>query len=100
MSFARAAFADQQHRFRSDRKSTRLNSKSHSDLVCRLLLEKKSGGKADEVSGIARWELVARGAARRRPLWGVADHAEDVEVAGRGTSAHGVVARPLVALRT
>src|SRR5438034_5400285 len=24
-----------------DRKSTRLNSKSHSDLVCRLLLEKK-----------------------------------------------------------
>src|SRR5438034_6130687 len=26
---------------RKDRKSTRLNSQSHSDLVCRLLLEKK-----------------------------------------------------------
>src|SRR5436190_13560147 len=28
-----------------DRKSTRLNSKSHSDLVCRLLLEKKKKKK-------------------------------------------------------
>ena len=28
-----------------DRKSTRLNSQSHSDLVCRLLLEKKKKKK-------------------------------------------------------
>src|SRR5260221_7741368 len=33
-----------------DRKSTRLNSKSHSDLVCRLLLEKKK--KTKELLGI------------------------------------------------
>src|SRR5438034_6224388 len=31
-----------------DRKSTRLNSQSHSDLVCRLLLEKKNEEKENE----------------------------------------------------
>src|SRR5438034_3178853 len=32
----------------ADRKSTRLNSQSHSDLVCRLLLEKKKKRKKNQ----------------------------------------------------
>src|SRR5438132_10747406 len=37
----RMAFLPQKRRGPGDRKSTRLNSSPHSELVCRLLLEKK-----------------------------------------------------------
>src|SRR5206468_9266589 len=39
------AFIKRAHANSGDRKSTRLNSKSRSDLVCRLLLEKKKKKK-------------------------------------------------------
>ena len=40
------------HEPKEDRKSTRLNSQSHSDLVCRLLLEKKKNKKKNKTQEI------------------------------------------------